>query len=395
MRNVHMTINELLEAPLMRGTKIIAGENGLDNEVTWVAPDTEIDFNQWVMPGLLLLHTPAHEKRPWPETALKMDKAKPAGIVLFSNTLTPLMKTIIETQDFSYYTENKLPLLLLPRGVNMLSFSKHFTSVMATQFLAEYRRDEWLREITYSGSSAGSTSSAEAYGYLPESDYFCLLLTGAAPSDDRHIQTDMNMNSLRNFLSQEFSLKRGPVLSFADSPALTSFIPRPQESDYRSFRSSIVNSVHKLRQTFPHSGWTIVVGTSASSLSEFSVSYRNALKTADIVAALGIREDVSFYEDWYMHMLLLKDSDTGSDIQAPEILAPVLSDPELLETLSCYLSSGENLKLTSEKLYIHVNTLKYRLQRISRLLNCDLKDPNVRFRLRMALVSVQYLQSKT
>lgn len=390
-----MTINELLKAPLMRGTKIIAGQNGLDNEVTWVAPDTEIDFNQWVMPGLLLLHTPAHEKKPWPETAIKMNKAKPAGIVLFSNTLTPLMKTIIETRDFSYYTENKLPLLLLPRGVNMLSFSKHFISVMATQFLLEYRRDEWLRELTYSGFSPGNASSAEAYGYLPESDYFCLLLTGAAPSDDRHIQTDMNMNSMRNFLSQEFSLQHGSVLSFADSPALTSFIPKPQESDYRSFRNNIINSMHKLRQAFPRSGWTIVVGTSASSLSEFSVSYRNALKTADIVAALGIREDVSFYDDWYMHMLLLKDSDAELSIQMQRILAPVLSDSELMETLSCYLASGENLKLTSEKLYIHVNTLKYRLQRISGLLNCNLKDPNIRFRLRMALVIVQYLQNRT
>ena len=64
-------------------------------------------------------------------------------------------------------------------------------------------------------------------------------------------------------------------------------------------------------------------------------------------------------------------------LQTEKLLGPVFSDPELAETLVTYLDSGENMKLTSEKLFIHINTLKYRLQRISKLLNCNLKDPNI------------------
>lgn len=121
-----MTIYELLQTPLMRGAKVIAGHSGLHREVSWTAPDSDIDFDQWIMPGLLLLHTSTFEDVPWSDMSIKIEKANPSGIVLFSNTLTELMTYVIEVQMFSYYNEKRMPLILLPRGANMLDFSKRF-----------------------------------------------------------------------------------------------------------------------------------------------------------------------------------------------------------------------------------------------------------------------------
>lgn len=390
-----MQIRELLQTPLMRNAKVIAGHNGLDNEVTWCAPDTEIEFNQWIMPGLLLLHTPDYERKPWEETAPKMDKARPSGIVLFPDTFTETMQTVIEQKNYAYFTEKHLPLILLPRGINMLSFSKYFTSVMATHLTNEYHRDEWLRTLTYHGFSGDNTEGI-SYNYNPRYAYYCLLVTVLSKSTERnYIQEDMELNSVHSFLIPGLSLAAAPVLSFVDSSSLILFIPDDSFTSGVSIQNCITVQLQKLSQIFPSFPFTASVGSAADSLSLFSASYYNAKKTSDVTQALHVSETVSFYDDWYMYTLLLNAPKRELELQSERLLKPILPNHELVETLAAYLEYGENLNLASKKLFIHINTLKYRLQKISSLLGCDLKDPHTRFRLRVAIVIRRYLELGT
>lgn len=55
-------------------------------------------------------------------------------------------------------------------------------------------------------------------------------------------------------------------------------------------------------------------------------------------------------------------------------IAPLLDRPELLETLRAYLASGLSARETSRRLYVHPNTVPYRLRLIERLLNRTLTD---------------------
>lgn len=57
---------------------------------------------------------------------------------------------------------------------------------------------------------------------------------------------------------------------------------------------------------------------------------------------------------------------------------------ELFDTLRVYLVMNGNLKETSEHLFIHRSSLKYRLERISELLKVDLEDAEERFNLMLA-----------
>jgi DNA-binding PucR family transcriptional regulator len=58
---------------------------------------------------------------------------------------------------------------------------------------------------------------------------------------------------------------------------------------------------------------------------------------------------------------------------------------ELLETLNVYLKHQSQLARTARKLYIHVNTLRQRLQRIERVLDIELDNHNVILNLQLAL----------
>ena len=66
-----------------------------------------------------------------------------------------------------------------------------------------------------------------------------------------------------------------------------------------------------------------------------------------------------------------------------EILYPLkgLGDKKLpgaIHTLQTYLDSGQNVGETATRLHVHRNTVRYRIDRILRLLNVDLSDPEQR-----------------
>ena len=62
----------------------------------------------------------------------------------------------------------------------------------------------------------------------------------------------------------------------------------------------------------------------------------------------------------------------------------------MLETLEAFFATNGNIIKSAEKLYIHRNTMKYRLDQVEKLLDCSLEDAVVRLQLQLAL----YIQRK-
>jgi len=60
-------------------------------------------------------------------------------------------------------------------------------------------------------------------------------------------------------------------------------------------------------------------------------------------------------------------------------------DAGLQITLRTLLDTNFNYKLTAEKLFVHVNTVRYRCDKIAQLLNIDLNHPDTRFNLYAAI----------
>jgi purine catabolism regulator len=60
-------------------------------------------------------------------------------------------------------------------------------------------------------------------------------------------------------------------------------------------------------------------------------------------------------------------------------------DLKLVETLKAYFQQNENLKETSQSLFIHVNTLKYRIQKISSITGYPLNHSDGKMMLHLGL----------
>jgi purine catabolism regulator len=58
---------------------------------------------------------------------------------------------------------------------------------------------------------------------------------------------------------------------------------------------------------------------------------------------------------------------------------------EFINTLEAFFAHNGNLSQTAEALYIHRNTLVYRLERIAAITNIDLDKPENRLAIQLAL----------
>jgi DNA-binding PucR family transcriptional regulator len=69
------------------------------------------------------------------------------------------------------------------------------------------------------------------------------------------------------------------------------------------------------------------------------------------------------------------------------IFKPLSSNsPELLQTLTAYLESGRSLETTARVLFVHANTVRYRLKKISEIIGWDATGSREAFILQVAIV---------
>lgn len=81
---------------------------------------------------------------------------------------------------------------------------------------------------------------------------------------------------------------------------------------------------------------------------------------------------------------------------AARLLGPLVTDDahaELVDTLEAYLRTHGNLNAVARQLYLHRNTVRYRLRRIAKLTGADLDNPDTRLGLQLAILGKRALRA--
>ncbi len=131
------------------------------------------------------------------------------------------------------------------------------------------------------------------------------------------------------------------------------------------------------------------VGPCATTLPDLKVSFKEALSALEIGMLLS-KFDNSRIFIYNAPMILLGNLIRSADLKlrgrfVRAILGDVLKRKDLMETLKVYLDSNMNAFLASKRLFIHKNTLFYRLKKIKKITNLDPQKPPSAFFLWLAL----------
>lgn len=123
-----------------------------------------------------------------------------------------------------------------------------------------------------------------------------------------------------------------------------------------------------------HAAWT----PPCHNLEEVSQAFRKAQRCSRLT-----EETISATCDWE-DVLLLDSAEEEQKIQFCQQILPHLSD-ELKKTIEIFFANDLKVRETAKKLYLHRNTLSYRLDKITRLTGCDPRTFRGAFLLQLAL----------
>ena len=129
----------------------------------------------------------------------------------------------------------------------------------------------------------------------------------------------------------------------------------------------------------------VVIGPTVRDVSSANVSARAAL-SAFAVVRNSKTERVLHADDVLAERALAGDA-LAKQTLVDKIYKPLASNSiELLETLVAYLECGRSLEATAKKLFVHANTVRYRLKRISDVIGWDPTGAHEAFVLQVAMV---------
>lgn len=203
---------------------------------------------------------------------------------------------------------------------------------------------------------------------------------GAAPPSRRRLETIVNGEVSRLGLKTIVSPMGTEVVCFCQVP------PNPlRPKTALDLGQGILDQG---RDEYPDAPIRCGVGAPAQDLSAWRSSFRQAGQALEMARRFQERKPL-YFPDLSVYRLLFQFEHNPELIAfQEEILGPLLAyegGRELIQTLEAYFEHNGNLSQASEAMFIHRNTLIYRLERIAGIADIDLDKPETRLAVQLAL----------
>ena len=139
------------------------------------------------------------------------------------------------------------------------------------------------------------------------------------------------------------------------------------------------------------------IGTVVSHLRELADAYKEAQTAIDVGKVFDTEKNIINYENLGIGRLIYQLPTTLCEIFLSEVFKKNSIDSldqETLFTINKFFENNLNVSETSRKLFVHRNTLVYRLEKIKKLTGLDLRQFDHAIVFKVALMVRKYLSSR-
>ena len=169
----------------------------------------------------------------------------------------------------------------------------------------------------------------------------------------------------------------------------------------QTIKSEVINFCQKILEEalkkFDKNKLTIGIGRSYDKAQELYKSYGQAKLIVENLRKTNTK-NIKHYDDLGLYRILAFEGlqseliEFCSDTIKPLIEYDKINNSELIKTLKTYFECDGNMKKISEKMYMHYNTIIYRVQQIKDITGLDLENGDSRLNLEVALKAMDLIQ---
>ena len=142
---------------------------------------------------------------------------------------------------------------------------------------------------------------------------------------------------------------------------------------------------------------TIGISTIVETLKDLAGAYKEAQVAIEVGKVFETEKNIISYENLGIGRLIYQLPTTLCEMFLHEVFKKgslESLDQETLMTIQCFFENNLNVSETSRKLFVHRNTLVYRLEKIRKLTGLDLREFEHAVTFKVALMVKKYLTSK-
>ena len=411
-----MTYDELFQLKGLEKAKLLAGKSILGREISGAHVVEIVEAQDWVKRGELIFVSGVafrDVKRDLTEAICELSKKQVAGVVL---EVGPYIKEV--TDDIiELANELNLPLLSLPYEI-------HVSEIISQIYYDKYSKEEtnksvekFMTELLYEDEKK-ALERIELFKYNAEKKHIAVYVSVEAEDNSSQTKSvekvnengeSKNENSSINSKNDDISeqLLRAVRMSFVRQNQLLYL--KEEDGVAAVIELEAGDKVHKLmwqkrkeieenlRYSRKNVSVSMGIGKVFIGADSIKKSVTEARKANKVIKTDGGTGNLRYYDEIGIYRIFfnLSDDKVLRNLLTETLGAIMQYDDEngsdMVHTLEVFLEQGCNIAAATDALYVHRNTVKYRIKRIEEIMNIDLKDVTVQFNLRLAFKIMHYL----
>ncbi|CEN74577.1 transcriptional regulatory protein [[Clostridium] sordellii] len=381
--------------------KLLAGEKGLNREISWPYVRTTESISQWLY-GEELIFVIYTDIRQDDNSFLSLieeciDK-KLSGIVVLidDKDIESIPKNVIDKAN-----EADFPIIVMPWNIKLIDITQEILFKLEQKQEEKKNAKRFLESIIFSQDHLQEDIHALAEFYnikLRPFHYVCIFKI-QTPSNVSYDLEQINKHIIHS-LEEVINIDNQTLIPMEYANNLMFLI---FSNDYSEGEKSVeaVEAVFNLiNSKYLEVENSLSFSRIRESNSDIKISYKEAFKALSMIDIYNRDLKIIKYKELGIIRWLVELSDI-KEIQryCYENLGPILEydkkhGMDLMGTLKCYFQNNRHLLKTSQELFIHRNTLLYRLSTIKELLKIDLDDAMIDLELFNSILIYEFINLK-
>ncbi|MEN8906322.1 MAG: PucR family transcriptional regulator ligand-binding domain-containing protein [Clostridiales bacterium] len=401
-------VKDILKLAILDVASIVAGKSGMNRSVSWVYTaetlPTVIELGDWLKGGELLFvigHGISAGKFQIKDLILMGINKKISGIAVF---IGPYIKNIPD-EVIKICNDNELPLIIIPWEISYVDTSHDICNLITQNNIKERNYNELIDTILFSDNYDVDKLVLEAKKLGFDLSFPHIVISLSLNFNDEILKRE-NIEGIenieKNFINCINLYLKNININTINSVNKNEFIIIIKATDFNKFipEKFLENLNFTFFRYYKNFEINMGIGEKAINSNNIRESYNQSKTIIELKNNKLIPKNIVNWNDIGIYRVFCNDNTIELlNKYYPKFIKPIIDydklyDLNLINTLEAYLESNRSLMTASKKLYVHKNTIKYRIDKIKRILDCDFSNSDFRFNLLLELKIMKFLDTQ-
>lgn len=392
---------DLLHLENFSRAKLLAGEMGLYREISRPYVRMTESIAPWIYGGELIFVTYIDIKKDDNSFMLLIEECiskKLAGIVILIDDkhMDSIPNKVIEKAN-----KEDFPVFLMPWDIKLIDITQEILFKSEQNHQEKKNAKKFLESILFSQEQVKEDIEALSEFYnikLRDFHYICIFKMQKQGNDPYDLE--QLSGNIIHLMKEALNTQNKTLIPIEYSDSLMFLIFSDNYEVGEKSLEAVESVFNLITSRYEEVEITLSFSRIREEKSHIKISYKEALRALSMINICHSHSKIIKYKELGIIRWLMEVGDIKEIEQyCYDNLGPIIEHDKnhgmnLIGTLKCYFQNNKNLSKTSKALFIHRNTLIYRLSTIKDILKIDLDDAMTSLELFNSILVYEFINLK-